>query len=447
VVFPAGRLAVGLGVVALGLSACGPAVTANVDFQTVTPSAQSRASVVAEPASAKRVDPDQRIVVKASEGQLSSVTVVGPKGPMKGAISSDGTIWTANRSFLDYGATYTVQATAVDARGVPVTQTGQIRTKKPKDFFYGSVLPDAGTTVGSGTPITVTFDHAIKNKADVERALVVRTPKPMLGAWSWKSDSSAEFRPKKYWPGNIDVTVDLNLKGVQSDKGVFGKENRSTTFHTGPQLIVRVDAIKHAARVYIDGKKVRTIPITTGKAGFETRSGTVLIVSKERTRIMDAATGGTSKNDPEYYRLEVEYAMRITYSGEFLHAAPWSVGSQGFANVSHGCVGMSTANAAWLYSQVIPGDPVEITGTPIPQNLGNGITVWTEPWDKWLEGSKIGAVRTVPPIGVPAVTDPLATTPTDPGTTPTDPGLPSGTTPSAPASSSPVVTQQTSFGR
>jgi hypothetical protein len=257
------------------------------------------------------------------------------------------------------------------------------------------------------------------------------------------------------------VTVDLNLKGVQSDKGVFGKENRSTTFHTGPQLIVRVDAIKHAARVYIDGKKVRTIPITTGKAGFETRSGTVLIVSKERTRIMDAATGGTSKNDPEYYRLEVEYAMRITYSGEFLHAAPWSVGSQGFANVSHGCVGMSTANAAWLYSQVIPGDPVEITGTPIPQNLGNGITVWTEPWDKWLEGSKIGAVRTVPPIGVPAVTDPLATTPTvpgttptdpgttptDPGTTPTDPGLPSGTTPSAPASSSPVVTQQTSFGR
>lgn len=460
-VFPAGRLVVGLGVIALALTACGPAVTANVDFQTVTPSAQSRASVVAEPASAKRVDPDQRIVVKASEGQLSSVTVVGPKGPMKGIISSDGTIWTANKSFLDYGATYTVQATAVDARGVPITQTGQIRTKKPKDFFSGSVLPDAGTTVGSGTPITVTFDHPIKNKADVERALVVHTPTPMLGAWSWNSDRSAEFRPRKYWPGNADITVDLNLKGIQADKGVFGKENRSTTFHTGQQLVVKVDAIKHAARVYIDGKKVRTMPITTGKAGFETRSGTVLIVSKERTRIMDAATGGTSKNDPEYYRLEVEYAMRITYSGEFLHAAPWSVGSQGFANVSHGCIGMSTANAAWLYSQVIPGDPVEITGTPIPQNLGNGITAWTETWDEWLAGSKAGPVKTVPPVGTPVVTDPWATsptvpgttpsvpgtTPTDPSTTPASPGLPADAAPSAPASSAPVVTQQTSFGR
>ena len=454
-VFPARRLVIALGAGALALTACGPAMTADVQFQTVTPSQQSRATVVAEPASAKRVDPDQRIVVKATDGQLSSVTVVGPKGPMKGDISPDGTVWTAKKANLDFGATYTVQATAVDARGVPTTQTGQIRTKKPKDFFSGSVLPDAGSTVGAGTPITVTFDHAIKNKADVERALVVRTPTPLLGAWAWKSDTSVEFRPRKYWPGNIPVTVDLNLKGVQSDKGVFGKENRSTTFNIGQQLVVKVDALKHAARVYIDGHKARTIPITTGKSGFETRSGTVLIVSKERTRIMDAATGGTAKNDPEYYRLEVEYAMRITYSGEFLHAAPWSVGSQGFANVSHGCVGMSTTNAAWLYGQVIAGDPVEITGTPIPQNLGNGITVWTETWDEWLTHSKAGAVTTVAPAvvapdaGVPGTgTLPDGTT-TAPNTT-SVPGMTTDPAPGTPAPSAPadpLVTQQTAFGR
>jgi membrane protein implicated in regulation of membrane protease activity len=137
VVFPARRLAVGLGAAALALTACGPAITADVAFQTVTPSAQSRASVLAQPASAKRVDPDQRIVVKASDGQLSSVTVVGPKGPMRGELSPDGTVWTAKKATLDFGATYTVQATAVDARGVPTTQTDQIRTKKPKDFFSG----------------------------------------------------------------------------------------------------------------------------------------------------------------------------------------------------------------------------------------------------------------------------------------------------------------------
>ena len=446
--FPARRLAVGLGVTALALTACGPAITADVDFKTVTPSAQSQASVLAEPSSPKRVDPDQRIVVKASDGQLATVTVVGPHGPMAGDLSPDGTVWTAQKSTLDFGATYTVQATAVDDRGVPTTQTGQIRTKKPKDFFAGSVLPDAGTTVGVGMPITVTFDHPIKNKADVERALVVRTPTPLLGAWSWKGSTSVEFRPKKYWPGNIDVTVDLNLKGVQSDKGVFGKTNMSHTFTTGDALVTKVNAAAHQAKVYKNGKKVRTMPITTGKPGFETRSGTVLIVSKERTRIMDAATGGTAKNSPEYYRLEVEYAMRITYSGEFLHAAPWSVGSQGFANVSHGCVGMSTTNAAWLYGQVIPGDPVEITGTPVPQNLGNGITVWTQTWEDWLKDSKVGPVMTVAADGSTASAD----TTTTGSATPTVPGATDPTTPTAPTTAvpptdttAPVTTQQTAY--
>jgi hypothetical protein len=74
---------------------------------------------------------------------------------------------------------------------------------------------------------------------------------------------------------------------------------------------------------------------------------------------MDAATLGISKNDPEYYRLDVEYAMRVTYSGEFLHAAPWSAGSQGVANVSHGCVGMATENAAWLFDITKRGDVVD----------------------------------------------------------------------------------------
>ena len=56
--------------------------------------------------------------------------------------------------------------------------------------------------------------------------------------------------------------------------------------------------------------------------------------------------------DPENrYVIDIEYAQRLTWGGEFIHAAPWSVGSQGSANVSHGCVGMSTADAGWLYSR------------------------------------------------------------------------------------------------
>ena len=413
--FPARRLALGLGSTALAVSACTPA--ASWDIQTVPPSDQSRATILTQPSGDKRVDPGQHIVVTATDGQLAVVTVRGPKGALKGQLSADGTSWTARKANLDFGATYDVQATAVDSRGVSTSSSEKFRTVEPKDYFAGTVSPRQDAVVGVGMPIIVTFDHDIKNKAEVERALVVHTPVPIEGAWSWSSDSTVQFRPKEYWPGNIDVAVDLNLKGIEAARGIYGDTNRSTSFAIGPSMVTKVDAQTHEAKVIRDGERIRTIPITTGKYGFETRSGTVLIVSKERTRIMDAATGGTDVTDPEYYRLEVEYAMRITYSGEFLHAAPWSVGSQGYANVSHGCIGMSTSNAQWLYDMSAIGDVVKITGTSNPQNLGNGITVWTQTWDEWLAGSQTGAVMSV--ATAPATVPPAPTT--DPTTEPSTP--------------------------
>jgi lipoprotein-anchoring transpeptidase ErfK/SrfK len=427
VLLGARRLALGLGATALAVSACAPA--ASLEFDTVEPSTESRATIAAQPSGAKKIDPAQRIVVTASDGQLAEVSVMGPKGPVKGDLSADGTVWTAKRPTLAFGSTYTVEATAIDPRGVATNHTDEFRTLEPKDFFSGRVAPGEGAIVGVGMPITVTFDREIKNKDEVERALVVYTPTPLEGAWSWNGPDTVEFRPKDYWPGNIDVTVDLNLKGVQGSKGVYGQGNRSTTFSIGPSMITKVDAQTHQAKVFRDGEKIRTIPVTTGKTGFETRSGVKVIVSKERTRVMDAATGGTEESDPEYYRIEVEYAMRVTYTGEFVHAAPWSVGSQGYANVSHGCIGMSTSNAQWLYDQTNVGDVVEVTGTSNPQNLGNGITVWNETWDEWLAGSKNGTVTTV------AAGSPIP----DPGTV----TIPDGTTTAGDS----ATATQTSFRR
>jgi lipoprotein-anchoring transpeptidase ErfK/SrfK len=398
----------GAGAAVLVVSACTPA--ASVEFQTVVPSEQSRATIAAEPSGQRKVDPGQRITVTATDGQLADVTVIGPKGPLKGEISADGTVWTAKRSNLGFGATYTVEATAIDPRGVPTTTTDAFRTLEPKALYSAAVSPRAGATVGVGMPISVTFDREIKNRAEVEQALTVYTPTPIEGAWSWSSPTQVQFRPKDYWPANIDVTVDLALKGVEAAKRVYGLRNTSTTFSVGPRMITQVDAQSHTATVFRDGERVRSMPITTGKEGFETRSGVKVIVSKERTRLMDAATGGTDPSDPEYYSIEVEYAMRVTYSGEFLHAAPWSVGSQGSANVSHGCVGMSTANAQWLYGLSNVGDVVEVTGTSSPQNLGNGITVWNEDWKQWLADSTSGPVMTVAAPGAPEAD---ASTPSD----------------------------------
>src|SRR3546814_12131812 len=103
-------------------------------------------------------------------------------------------------------------------------------------------------------------------------------------------------------------------------------------------------------KTYGNGKLVKTMPITTGKPGFTTRSGVKVIMQKFRSKRMNSETVGIPAGSAEAYDLDnVEYAMRVTSSGEFLHAAPWSVGSQGRANVSHGCTGLSTANAKWIY--------------------------------------------------------------------------------------------------
>jgi len=379
------------------LSACSAGVTSwspSLTLDTGDTSAASAARIHADIASPAALDAP--VVVTASDGRLADVTVTGPKGAsVTGTLSEDGTTWTANSAQLAYGTSYTVAARAVDKRGAETSSQASFRTLKPKHVFHARVSPADGATVGVGTPITVDFDRAIKDRVAVERALIVRTPTALAGAWAWKSDTQVIFRPMDYWPAYTPVQVDLQLLGVTSASGVYGAQDVLTQFSTGASMVTKVSAISHTAQVYRDGELVRTIPITTGKDGFETRSGTLIITTKESQRIMDAATGGTNKNDPEYYRLLVRYAMRITSSGEFLHAAPWSVGSQGRANVSHGCVGMSTENAQWLFENSDLGDVVEITGTSVPQNLGNGVTVWTETWDEWLAQSATGVVQTV----------------------------------------------------
>ncbi len=170
------------------------------------------------------------------------------------------------------------------------------------------------------------------------------------------------WRPRTYWKPGTDVTVNADINSIPAGNGVYGQLSRSTSFHVGDAMVSRVDVKTHRMRVFRNGTLLRTIPISAGKPGFTTRSGTKVIIEKFRRKRMDAATTGISKDDPEYYNLSnVEYAMRVTYSGEFLHAAPWSVGSQGSDNVSHGCVGMSTENAAWLFNLTKRGDVVEVT--------------------------------------------------------------------------------------
>jgi lipoprotein-anchoring transpeptidase ErfK/SrfK len=143
--------------------------------------------------------------------------------------------------------------------------------------------------------------------------------------------------------------------------------------------------------VFRNGHLVRKMPTTGGaEPKYTTRSGVKVIVEKDRFHDMNSETIGIDPNSADGYNLKgVEYAMRLTYSGEFIHAAPWSVGSQGHANVSHGCTGLSTANAGWLYQNSLIGDPVEYSGTDKPMTLTNGYGDWNESFAEYAKGSAL----------------------------------------------------------
>ena len=87
--------------------------------------------------------------------------------------------------------------------------------------------------------------------------------------------------------------------------------------------------------------------------------------------------------------MKVEYAMRLTWTGEFLHASPWAAADWGKNRTSHGCISMSTENAKWLFENTEVGDPVVVTGTPKQQTPGDGVTVWNVPWNEWVAGSAL----------------------------------------------------------
>ena len=364
-----------------------------------TPAAQAAATASAGPstatirfepgADATDVLPTAPVSVVAQGGTLTSVAVVDGKGrALDGALDGSKTRWTAASALL-VAQHYNVTAKAVDPKGVAVESTATFSTLKPKGTLKTSISPLSGSEVGVGMPIIVRFNKPVSDRAAVEAGLLVSSRKSIDGAWSWISDTEVHYRPEKYWPNNDKVTLDVALRGVQAGKNTWSMENRTITFKTPAAMVSTVDVARHVMTVRRNGKVIRVVPITSGKAGFLTRDGIKVVLEKHVLKVMDSATVGIPKGDPDYYHLDVPYALRVTWSGEFVHAAPWSTANQGLANVSHGCVGMSLSNAIWFFNLTHVGDVIKVVNSPRTLEPGNGYTDWNVPWKQWLKGSAL----------------------------------------------------------
>ena len=342
------------------------------------------------PKNTKAVPVDTVLEVTAKDATIKKVTVTSSAGDVPGEVSGDRASWKAGDR-LEPGTTYTMTTVAEDTEGEPVRARGSFTTQALTldEQTYPSVAPLQGETVGVGMPVIVTFDVPVTDKAEFEKNMKVTSKPAQPGTWHWLSDNEAHWRPKSYWKAGTDVSVDIDINGVSAGAGIYGQEDRDVNFEVGDAHIYRVDMNSHQMKVLSNGKLLRTIPITTGQQpAFTTRSGVKVIMEKFDSKRMNSETVGITGT--EAYDIDnVQWAMRVTNSGEFIHAAPWSVGSQGYANVSHGCTGMSTDNAAWLYSMSVRGDVVEYTGTDRQMEDGNGYADWNMNFQEYKQGSAL----------------------------------------------------------
>jgi len=358
----------------------------NGGSSTSTTAAAPAALIAFSPANGKaKVRLDKKIKIKASQGTLSTVTVTTAKGrTVAGTLSADNDTWTSTKA-LAPSTKYTIAVEATSSDGAKTAKTSSFKTLTPTSTGSAYIQPGDGWVVGVGMPVMVNFSRSVstKNRANVEAALTVKTTKDVEGSWRWVTSQQVQWRPKNYWPANTKVKVTSNLAGVELQPGVWGTAKRTSDFDIGSQMISTVDVTGYKMTVRRNGKVLRTIPVTTGKASMATRNGIKVIMSRETVHHMRSSTIGIKKGDPDYYDIEAKWAMRLTYSGEFLHAAGWSVGSQGRANVSHGCTGMSTADAKWMFDRSKVGDVVIYKHSNRKLEPGNGYTGWNMSYNAW----------------------------------------------------------------
>jgi lipoprotein-anchoring transpeptidase ErfK/SrfK len=349
-------------------------------------------------AGAKAASPAKPVVVTVADGTLRSVAVTTGKTKVKGAVQADGS-WQSTDD-LAYGKTYKVTVSVADSLGATTEKTSTFSTVKPQAVARTTFQANAmislktGQTYGVGQPVIVAFSRAV-NKAAAEKAIEITTSPAVEGKFYWVSSTIVHWRPAKYWAKGTTIKVNVNTLGVDLGKGVYGAKNASTHFTIGRSLIAVNDNRTHRTKVYVDGKLVRTMKCSNGRGGyttgadgqsihFWTQSGPHVVLSKEKWHSMSSASYGVSDpSNPYYYAPEdVEYCTRITYSGEFLHAAPWNH-SLGEANLSHGCVNLGVSDAKWVFENFLIGDVVEVNHSPKHLPIWDGLGDWTVSFDKY----------------------------------------------------------------
>ena len=327
--------------------------------------------------------PNEPLEISVEDGTISSVKVTDVSGAeIPGSIS--GSQWSPDRGALLLRTNYSVEVVAQDSKKHEQVATASISTVNPNlvvevDFRYAD-----GTAVGNGMPIWVRFDMALNDdqRAAIEKTASVTTSPVQEGSWGWADATTLFWRPREYWQAGSTAHVEVNAAGLPAGE-TWVLNNAEADYVYGDLRVMRTDIDGHTLTCYQNGAVVNTLPVSCGKPGLETMTGTKVIMDKQSPVVMDSETFGVNNESPEGYKLDVYWAQRITWSGEYFHAAPWADYAHGNQNVSHGCTGMSDANAEWLFNFTLIGDPAEFVGSTFPVQAYQTIGCWTYSWEDW----------------------------------------------------------------
>ncbi|HET6356553.1 L,D-transpeptidase family protein [Streptomyces sp.] len=356
--------------------------------------AGDRPGTVSVTPSGQYARPGEPVRVTSSGARLTSVTVTDADGhKLAGKVSADGSTWTSFRKAAP-GTAYRVTAATRSKDGGTGSSTASFTTADADRVNKVDWRPGADATVGVAQPVSLVFDNRVTNKAEVEKQLKISTSNGTEGSWGWMQDwtgkDRVDWRPKSYWKPGTRVTLNAELNGTDSGTGGgWFVRDYTTTFTVGARQIVKVDLDRHRLTLERDGRAVREIPVSGGTPGGDRRSwrGTAVLLAKEGTINMNSETVGLG----DAYDKMVDYSMRLTWSGMYAHAAPRNASFFGRENHSSGCIGMSDANAKWIYGQLRPGDPFEIKGAETKGTVapGNGFGDWNLSWDDWQATSAL----------------------------------------------------------
>lgn len=330
------------------------------------------------------VAPLDPITVTAAAG-LSSVTMTNEAGiEVEGEFGDDKSEWSVTEP-LGYGRTYTVEAR--DKEGQKVVSS--FTTLTPDATVNSYIGPLDGATVGVAQAVTIRFDSPVQDTKAMEEHIDVETSNDTEGAFFWLDPYEVRWRPKDYWEPGTEVSVKVDIYGEKLGKGLYGGGDNETNFTIGDKVEAVVDNADKMLRVYSGDELVKEFPISLGTDGqYDTPNGVYVVGDEHEKLTMDSRSFGLAL-DAGGYVTPVDYATQLSYSGIYLHSAPWALGAMGSYNQSHGCINASYDNAQWFQNFVKRGDPVVVKntagGTLTPYD---GLGYWNLDWEQRSGGSE-----------------------------------------------------------